>query len=230
MDLPKAKAFIESMEPPFLRVDFHFNPTTISFGRTANYKREPNQSGQPDPPAQYLGTQATSLTLQILLDAVEKQPAGDVLREVETILSWTGPLLGTSLFGKATSPPLLLFNWGALTINRALTFVGYLEKVDGTYELFSRDGRPIRAQLTLTLAAGSLGLFGTNPSSRADRTRRRHVLRAGESLHSVAAAVYGDPTAWRRIAEANDIDDPTRIAVGRELLLPDAHELIEATP
>jgi nucleoid-associated protein YgaU len=31
---------------------------------------------------------------------------------------------------------------------------------------------------------------------------------------------YGDATAWRTIAEANEIDDPMRLTPGAELLIP----------
>jgi nucleoid-associated protein YgaU len=36
---------------------------------------------------------------------------------------------------------------------------------------------------------------------------------------------YGDPTLWRVIATANEIDDPMRLEIGRELLLPAAGEV-----
>jgi nucleoid-associated protein YgaU len=31
---------------------------------------------------------------------------------------------------------------------------------------------------------------------------------------------YGDATRWRAIAEANGIDDPMRLGIGEELLIP----------
>jgi nucleoid-associated protein YgaU len=223
MELPKAKAFLAEKDNPFARVDFHFNPTTISFSKSARYGRNPNQSGQPDPPVQYQGTEATSLKLQILLDAVEDQPAGSVQSEVEKLLSWTS--LSDGLTGQGASPPELQFTWGALKINKAHTFVGHLEQVDVTYEMFSRDGRPLRAQVNLTLKSTSREPGAQNPTSGAERSRRSHVLRRGETLQSLAYAVYGNAGAWRSIAATNEIDDPFRIRPGRELLLPDAAEL-----
>lgn len=225
MNLPKARAFLAETANPLARVDFHFNPSTINFTKSARYGREPNQSGQADPPVTYLGTNATSLKLQILLDAVEKQPAGSVQSEVEKLLAWTS-LPKRNITG-ATSPPELRFSWGALQINEASTFVGHLEQVEVTYELFSRDGRPLRAQVNLTLKSLSEEPGRTNPTSGADRSRRSRVLRRGESLQSIAYAVYGDAGVWRSIATMNDIDDPFRVPPGRELLLPDTAELAE---
>jgi nucleoid-associated protein YgaU len=223
MQLPKAKAFLQEAKNPLSRVNFHFNPSSISFSKSAEFKREPSQGAPGEPSVQFLGTGSTQLRMQILLDAVEKQPAGSVLPEVEKLLKWTsaeGPLKTP-----APSPPELRFTWGALTINGAHTFVGHLEQVEVTYEMFTRDGRPIRAQVNLTLESTPQPVPPTNPSSGGERSRHSHVLRRGEALHSVAYAMYGDAARWRDIARANDIDNPFRIPPGRELLLPDPTEL-----
>jgi nucleoid-associated protein YgaU len=39
-------------------------------------------------------------------------------------------------------------------------------------------------------------------------------------LSSIAAKLYRDPTAWRMIAEANNLDDPRQIPVGLRLNIP----------
>ena len=41
-----------------------------------------------------------------------------------------------------------------------------------------------------------------------------------DSLWSLAAREYGDPTLWRPIAERNDLDDPRDIAPGDWVMLP----------
>jgi nucleoid-associated protein YgaU len=224
LDLPKAKAFLAEKNNPFVRVSFHFNPSTISFSKSARYGRNPNQSSKSDPSVQFHGTNATELKLQILLDAVEDQPTGSVQSEVEKLLSWTN-VPESKRNDAGASPPELRFTWGALKINKAHTFVGHLEHVDVTYEMFSRDGRPLRASVSLTLKSKAEEVGLTNPTSGAERSRRSHVLRRGETLQSVAYAVYGNAAAWRQIATTNEIDDPFRVAPGRELLLPDAAEL-----
>jgi nucleoid-associated protein YgaU len=223
LELPKAKAFLCEALNPTKRVAFHFNPSTLNFTKKAEYKREGNQSGAADPPVQYHGTGATTLKLQLLLDAVEEQPAGSVESEVERLLAWTN--ISDGLTGKAASPPLLRFTWGMLKINKTHTFVGHLDEVDVTYEMFARDGRPLRAQVSLSMSSASQEPGAQNPTSGAERAKRSRVLRRGETLQSVAYEVYGDPGAWRQIAATNGVDDPFRVLPGRELLLPDASEL-----
>ncbi len=49
---------------------------------------------------------------------------------------------------------------------------------------------------------------------------RTTVVRDGDSLQSVAHQAYGDPTLWRRIAEANGIDDPLSLPRGTVLSIP----------
>lgn len=224
LDIPKAKAFLVEKHNPLARVDFHFNPSTISFSKSARYGRNPNQSSGADPTVQYHGTDATELKLQILLDAVEDQPLGSVQREVERLLSWTN-VPASKKNEPGASPPELRFTWGALKINKAHTFVGHLEQVDVTYEMFARDGRPLRAAVSLTLKSKSEEPALQNPTSGAERSRRSHVLRRGETLQSVAYLFFGTAAAWRMIAAMNGIDDPFRIRPGRELLLPDSTEL-----
>jgi nucleoid-associated protein YgaU len=247
------RAFLQEKANPMSRVKFHFNPTTISFSKSAKYDRTSNQDGSADPNAQYLGPDSTELKLQILLDAVEELPGSrTVLPEVEKLLGWLGPngsgagaagLAGMaaaalgggsggggSSGGNAASPPELKFVWGKLKINGQQAFVGHLDHVDVKYELFHRDGTPLRAMVDLTLKSTSERPKGTNPTSGVERSSRRHVLRRGESIQSVAYAVYGDAAAWRSIAAANDIDDPLRVQPGRELLLPDGAERAGAAP
>ena len=91
--------------------------------------------------------------------------------------------------------------------------------------MFDRNGLPLRATIDLTLKSAAVEPKGTNPTSGSESSRRRHVLRREESLHSVAHSTFGDAGAWRAIAELNGIDDPTRLRPGRELLLPDVSEL-----
>ena len=46
------------------------------------------------------------------------------------------------------------------------------------------------------------------------------MVRDGDSIQSVAHTAYGDATLWRRIAEANGIDDPMSLPRGTVLSIP----------
>ncbi|HZN92941.1 MAG TPA: hypothetical protein VFB81_09545, partial [Myxococcales bacterium] len=42
----------------------------------------------------------------------------------------------------------------------------------------------------------------------------------GERLDELAARLYGDPSRWRALARANDLDDPLHLRGGTVLQLP----------
>lgn len=112
-------------------------------------------------------------------------------------------------------PPLLRFSWGALS------FDCVLEDLVQRFTLFSNDGTPLRAILKVVFkeyATAATQLSNTRRES-ADHTKRLTV-REGETLAAVSAREYNDPSKWRVIADANDIDDPENIAAGTIIALP----------
>lgn len=48
-----------------------------------------------------------------------------------------------------------------------------------------------------------------------------YVVQSGDSLASIAQEVYGDPTLWRQIAQANDLSEPYALTVGDTLDIPE---------
>lgn len=58
------------------------------------------------------------------------------------------------------------------------------------------------------------------PGSKGKTTTQRHTVAAGETLASIALLYYGDPNAWRPIAEASGIRDPRKLKVGARLTIP----------
>jgi nucleoid-associated protein YgaU len=47
-----------------------------------------------------------------------------------------------------------------------------------------------------------------------------HTVKDGDSLPSIAFRTYGDPNAWRAIADANGIENPLHLRRGTALSLP----------
>jgi nucleoid-associated protein YgaU len=90
------------------------------------------------------------------------------------------------------------------------------------YVLFHTDGTPLRAKLALSMKEYrpvKVQLRETSKQSSPD-VEKRYVVRAGETLSSIAAAVFRDPAHWREIAVANDITDPRSVAPGTVLTVP----------
>jgi nucleoid-associated protein YgaU len=59
----------------------------------------------------------------------------------------------------------------------------------------------------------------TRPAN-AEGDSREYVVQTGDSLAAISQEMYGDPTLWREIADANDIDAPFSLTVGDTLVIP----------
>jgi nucleoid-associated protein YgaU len=96
-----------------------------------------------------------------------------------------------------------------------------VESVKQKFTLFSPEGVPLRATLTVTFREYKTleDLFPEQNPSSPTRTHS-HVLKQSETLSAVAGRYYLKPGEWRAIAEANGIEDPRRLAPGMLLKIP----------
>ena len=193
-------------------VEFQFNPETISFTQSAEFKEQSNIAGSK---RQFVGTKPVELTLKMLLDEVTSK--GDsVADRVARLLGWTTPADGED----PPHPHDLEFSWGQLKIAGSKTFRCHCKSVAVEYSLFTPKGVPVRATATVALAGIPPTKQGQNPTSGGVRPVRSRVLARGDNLAAVAFAEYGDTTRWRSLAELNNIDNPFRPPLGREIILP----------
>jgi phage tail-like protein len=155
----------------------------------------------------------------------------DTRSHVETLDLWATKTPVTQQRRSATQPELS-FTWGSGFSSIPVV----LKSLSATYTRFTVDGHPIRAKVNLQLekivpAAEANGKPTTvahgaqNPSSGGIPGRASHLFRDTENLPTLAQETYGDPTAWRALAEANRIDDPLRLVPGTSLLLPAPSEI-----
>jgi Contractile injection system tube protein/LysM domain len=192
-----------------------FNPTEYSLTQTAKvtFTNAPNKPG---PTAEYGGANALKLGVTLFFDEYELAN-GDITPKITRLLSWTLPMEKTRGPGGKPTSPLVAFIWGNAQIEN---FCGYLTSVDVKYKLFSRSGKPLRADVTIALEGANPDYELTNPTSHATDTTQTHTLVEGETLQAVAYIELGKPAFWRAIADMNGIDDPLRVAPGSVLLIP----------
>src|SRR6266508_5412987 len=98
-----------------------------------------------------------------------------------------------------------------------------VESVKQKFTLFSPEGIPLRATLTVGLREYKTldeQLQQLNRHSP-DRTQS-HVTQNGDTLSRIAAQYYRRAGDWRSIADANGIEDPRRLVVGTFLTIPPA--------
>lgn len=200
---------------------FDFNPAQLTIARRAQWKASAAPVERDGALPEFLGTQPRELGLEIFLDTSDKPTSNSVLKKVESLLSCC-EVTDKSIAAKQPSPPWVVFEWGSFKTAR---FTAYVGSVDASYTLFGTSGVPIRATCRLQLHEIPGKTPGQNPTSGALTAQSVHRVVAGDSLQSLAWREYGDASAWRAIAEANGIDDPTRLTAGTELVLPAAEEV-----
>jgi hypothetical protein len=183
-----------------------FNPPQYQLQKT-NQFAEIGIPGLGSSLLQFVKGDSQTLTMELFFDTTDSQ------RDVRV---FTGQVVGLTVLNVHThAPPRLLFFWGSLV------FPCVLESVTQQFDYFHPAGQPLRARLTVTFKGHDLleDLLASLPLESADRTKHREV-KEGETLQSIAAQEYNDPRQWRPIAEANDIDNPLTLTVGRGLIIP----------
>ncbi len=165
-------------------------------------------------------------SVTLLFDTYEK--GLDVRDDHESNTGGKGKIIGTRNLieltfpikpgVKTSNPPVCLFSWGKFN------FKGFVEKVDQKFTMFSSDGIPVRATVTLTMkpvvdAQEMLKQKGV------EACRKVRVVKEGERLDFIASVELKNPFLWRKIAEANNIYDPLNFPgphdIGRILIIPD---------
>ncbi|GGV79322.1 MULTISPECIES: LysM peptidoglycan-binding domain-containing protein [Streptomyces] len=201
--------------------DFDFNPAQLSLSRRALWKSTVAQIERDGPLPEFMGSEPREMNLEIFLDSSGDPTSTAVLKKVEALLKCC-QVTERSIAAKQPSPPWVVFQWGSFSTAR---FTAYVSSVEAGYTLFGTTGVPIRATCRLQLHEIPSRTEGQNPTSGALTARRVHRVVAGDSLQSLAWREYGSAAAWRAIAEANGIDDPSRLPSGTELVLPAAEEV-----
>ncbi len=143
-----------------------------------------------------------------LTEGVENKlkPVTDKLKKLEQAVHVSGEL---------HRPPHIIFSWGNLNFRGIITYY----RTD--YTMFSMEGKPIRATVSLMVVeAKEPGLSSKeNPFESPDRTKSRVVVE-GMSLWSIAYEEYDDCEKWRIIAKANNIMNPLDIRPGQIIRVP----------
>jgi LysM repeat protein len=227
---PKVEhAFLELRDPPMDRkslqpgptrgrITFQFNPKDLTLSKAAKWGRDAQKGAKKSAVPQFSGPEPSKLSLEMFLDASDTQD-DSVVKTVEQLFACCVPTDETHQ-NKNGCPPWVVFHWGAVT-----SFTAYVKSVSVKYSLFTPGGMPVRGTATVNLEEIAGEQQGQNPTSGALSARRVHTVVAGDSLPSIAWREYGDPTIWRVVARANDIDDPLRLRAGTSLVLPAPEEI-----
>jgi LysM repeat protein len=203
------QAYLEIVAPrvPDPVIPLKFNPTEYQIQKANNFA-EIAIPGLETPPIQFIRGASAKLTAEVLVDT------SDTLEDVRD--KYVNKLRGLmNLNRELHAPPIVAFTWDQQV------FRGVLDSLNVTYTLFTSDGMPLRAKLSISMKEYrpvKIQVKG-NPTSSPDFDKT-YVVQRGDTLSGIAFAVYRDSSAWRDIALNNDIRDPRAIEPGTVLELP----------
>ena len=202
-------ATLEILSPkvPDPKIPLRFNPSEYQLQKSNNFA-EIGIPGLESPPIQFVRGAAEKLSLELLADT------SDTLEDVrEKYVNKLRNLM--RLNAETHAPPIVAFTWDTQV------FKGVLESLTITYVMFSPDGVPLRAKLSVTLKEyrPAAVQFRESPTFSPDFDKT-FVVRRGDTLSGIAGQVFRDPSRWREIARANDVVDPRRIRPGDALRIP----------
>jgi hypothetical protein len=213
------------------RYEVQYNPKEFTIEKALQHG-ELAIPGLDAPLQQFVRGQAEKLTVELFFDTTESgmgAGAHSVTEHTDRIYKLA------KVESKSHAPPVVTFAWGAKfpgarvekvqdkaggNQNREV-FVGVVESVRQQFTLFSSEGIPLRATVTLVLKEfrsldQQLKQLRLNSP---DRTHA-HPLQAGETLEHLAHKYYDNPARWRAIADGAGIVDPRRLEAGRVLNVP----------
>lgn len=198
-----------------------FNPEKYTVSKSVQYA-EIGIPGLDSPVLQFVRGQNERVTMELFFDTTD----GGMSDDVDDVRDYTKGLYDLLKVDSEThAPPRSTIVWGD---GGQLTSYGsnippwmVLESLSEEFTLFNPSGIPLRARVSTTWREAWTieEQLQETPRHSADRTKLRRVLR-GETLSHIAWTMYGDPRQWRAIADANDLDNPRRIAPGQVLNVP----------
>lgn len=192
-----------------------FDPSGYNLSKSMNYKEEP-RPGRSKPKTQFGSGNARTLSMELFFDTY----FDSVEETVDVREEYTDKIDQLVTIGDETqAPSICRFVWGD-----ALNFTGVLRDADKRFTLFldsSRGAVPVRARVNITIAEYEppKRQESRGSSGSANKTKVRSV-NEGDTIGTIAAKAFGDPTKWRKIAAANGITNPRTVQPGRDLTIP----------
>jgi hypothetical protein len=218
LPLPKAQ-LINLDKPGDPPIECMFNPKEYSIAKQNTWKPG-HARGRNVPDMQFGGGNPATLTLQLLFDTYEGVKGSNDVRKEFTQKIWNLAVVDEDLKDNHTSsgrPPKVRFQWGP-----AWSFEAVITSITQKFTLFASDGTPVRATLDVSFQQirDEHNHPAQNPTSGGSGGERQWIVRDGDSLASIAYAVYGNSTRWRAIADANRLVRVRDLQPGTVLGIP----------
>lgn len=226
-ELSKAKFKVFKEDGSFEQITVQYNPNSLSFEKPV-HTADISIPGLDSPIKQFVRGGTETASVELFFDTTETG-TGAGATSVTTLTDAFYALV--KIDPQTHAAPVCAFIWGEkfpgdrlperYGNQRRTEFPCVVTSVKQDFKLFSPEGTPLRAVLTLKLEEYvpiERQIEQLNLQS-SDHTRA-HVLEEGESLALVSWQYLHDARDWRHVAAANSIDDPRRVTPGQILTIP----------
>jgi hypothetical protein len=207
-------------------VPVQFNPESLKVSYSNQLVTDPNQGSQIGTAAmQHVGKGTTKLAVQLWFDVnhptAEPDGGGPPVKDVRTLTGQVAYFItpNDKLDKGKFVIPGVRFQWGTFT------FVGVMESLEETLELFSYEGTPLRASLSISLTQQEITAFAADQGMRlpksadAPKPAGTVALTSATAGASVQSLAEGPTSAggknWQDIAAANGIENPRLLPPGQ---------------
>lgn len=205
-------------------VNVQFNPESLKVSYANQVAQSDNKGAQTGSAAlQHVGKGTTKLAVQLWFD-INHPSVGDAKpRDVRELTGQVTYFITPKEDPKKKDSylvPGVKFHWGAFS------FIGMMESLEETLELFSSDGRPLRASLSFSLTQQEIMAFAKGQGMKlpavAGASSRKPAgtvpltsAPAGSSVQGLADLSAGTGLSWQDVAAANGIENPRLLAPGQ---------------
>jgi hypothetical protein len=209
----------EINEDAWMVVQLNPESLKVSF---ANQIQQPSGSGDQrgTPARQFVGAGTTKLSMTLWFDVNAPLPAGqaavdDVRKLTGKIAYFITPKPAANGDKGQLVPPAVRFVWGSFQ------FDGLMDSLEENIELFSPEGRPLRAGLGAALSQQKITQWTFRDAAAAPPGAPARgagaVPLAQAPAGSTVQGLTGGGGDWQRVAAANGIENPRAIEPGRLL-------------
>ena len=200
------------------KIEFMFNPQDLEFSKTTSWKSN-DTPGSNAPQLQFDSGGSVEFSITALFDSTANgKPVTKITDELNKHTVTDKSIKGTKEDRNMARPPWVQFHWGKMR-----SFKAVVTKLDLKFTYFTADGTPLRASASMSFRqyTDEKNLAPQNPTSGTPNPGQIRRVESGQYLDTIADDIYGDPSRWRLIAEANDIDDPLDLPPGRRVVIPE---------
>lgn len=192
-----AKAELQQLNTQFTDVDkskkdkwtkVQFNPDSLKVSFANQIQQPPGGGDQNGPQGQqFVGAGTTKLAVTLVFDITTDfpqglDPADDVRKLTQKVAYFITPKGEPENQPKKYIPPGVRFAWGSFQ------FDGIMESLEESLELFSFEGRPLRATMSLAISQQRITEFKINNVNTAPGVTRRGGAAPGTSPLTEAPA------------------------------------------